>query len=680
MSEGHGHGMSGNATTTASPAKVSQTAAQAASAAAKAARKANAFRYSYEVWWLETGIIGFATLINVLSVYWAWRRRRALRRAGVSGPQNQQAGTSTGTVSWLRLPAAVLTASRIAAFRWRIPHIDMTVLELLFTLAYMAALFVWDFTRSQGMDLHSIQLHAALLAIAQFPLIVALAMKNNAIQFLTGISHEKLNLMHRVVARVVLIQIWIHWWAIVADKTKIFSVTWRWMGLIAGVSFTILTALSIKPIRKRFYEFFWITHVIFVMLFLIAAVWHCVGAGSVYGNYMWPCFIIWGQDRLCRYIRYLLLTSFQSPNKAPARIELLSDDTMRITVRRSFLLPLFLGRGFFEKGAGWKAGQHMFLAFPTIGPLESHPFTIASVCEPLDGPATKEGTELAVDNVQDSKERELMWVVRARSGFTRRLREQVLNKDGVANIPVFMDGPYGAPPDLSGFDTCVFVAGGSGVAFTIPRMRDLLNNAAKRDACAKRIVFIWAIRHAAHINWIARDLQKAVATCPADVELSILIYVTSRPALSEKPTFSSPPTLSCMPTLANDSTAPSLSESPISPLSPSPTVTDIATEHRAPRAYASSSDADLEKASDSTHTAGAELEIRGVEVRAGRPDMHALLKDIVTGATGTVSVDISGPTALVAATRSALSSDWAGPMAVLRGGASVQLNVEDFTM
>ena len=54
------------------------------------------------------------------------------------------------------------------------------------------------------------------------------------------------------------------------------------MGLVAGVAFTLLTVLSLKPIRKRFYEFFWITHVIFVMLFLIAAVWHCVGAGKVY--------------------------------------------------------------------------------------------------------------------------------------------------------------------------------------------------------------------------------------------------------------------------------------------------------------------------------------------------------------------------------------------------------------
>ena len=104
-------------------------------------------------------------------------------------------------MSWLRLPAAVLAASRIAAFRWRIPYVNMTVLEFVMTIAYMAALFVWDFTRctspslstllplahkiafvAHGLSLPALQLHAALLAVAQFPLIVALAMKNNAIQ------------------------------------------------------------------------------------------------------------------------------------------------------------------------------------------------------------------------------------------------------------------------------------------------------------------------------------------------------------------------------------------------------------------------------------------------------------------------------------------------------------------
>ena len=45
----------------------------------------------------------------------------------------------------------------------------------------------------------------------------------------------------------------------------LFTEMWRWMGFVGGIPFTILTVLSVKPIRKRYYEFFWITHVILVL-------------------------------------------------------------------------------------------------------------------------------------------------------------------------------------------------------------------------------------------------------------------------------------------------------------------------------------------------------------------------------------------------------------------------------
>ncbi|GJE89770.1 NADPH oxidase family protein [Phanerochaete sordida] len=653
-------------------------------------RRKHALISAYQVWYLETGIIGFATLINVASVLWAWKQRRAMRRRASRPPADHKAVTeSSGTsdrVSMKRLPAAALAAARIPSFRWRIPFVHMTIVELVMTLGYIAGIFIWDFVHSQGLSFSSIQAHAANMATAQFPIIVALAMKNNAIEYLTGISHEKLNLMHRVISRVILIQIWIHGAAIIrAGSIYVFYDTWRWMGLISGISFAILTLLSIKPIRQRFYEFFWITHVIFVIIFLIGAMWHCsADLGYPYHKFIYSCFIIWGQDRLCRYIRYLVLTWSPSRDKRRAHLEVLSDDTLRITVRRSFYLPLFAGRGALAPGAGWKAGQHMFLAFPTLGPLESHPFTIAAFSEPLDAPAD------AKPNVH---EREIMWIVRTRDGLTRRLYDHAAAAGGSCDLYMFMDGPYGAPPDISGFDTCVFIAGGSGVAYTIPRMREILTEAAKGAACARRVVFIWAIRHAAHINWIAHDLRKAVATCPPDVELSILVFVTSRPTLPDtptKPTLSCAPTLSSLPTLSATPAAPTTPlASPTSPGSPTPTVCgDIATERREASGYSASStdsgkdsgkDDDLERGSDSTH-AGSDYTIKGVDVQIGRPDIHALLKDIITSTKGAVSVDISGPEALVAATRSALSSDWAGPLAVLRGGASVQLNVEDFTM
>jgi hypothetical protein len=47
-----------------------------------------------------------------------------------------------------RLSSAVVAASRIFAFRWRIPYLSMTVLEAVITIGYMLALFLWDFTNS----------------------------------------------------------------------------------------------------------------------------------------------------------------------------------------------------------------------------------------------------------------------------------------------------------------------------------------------------------------------------------------------------------------------------------------------------------------------------------------------------------------------------------------------------
>ncbi|GJE89774.1 NADPH oxidase family protein [Phanerochaete sordida] len=625
----------------------------------------------FRMWFLDTGVIGFATVINVVSVMWAWKQRRSLRRRSSNTSTNRSTVDTSpgggGRISLRRLPAAALALIRIPAFRWRIPLVNMTLLELFLTLNYLAALLILDVVYSQHRQYGSIQAHAANMACSQFPLIVALAMKNNAIEYLTGISHEKLNLMHRIISRLILIQIWVHFIAIVAGHAPIWTETWRFCGFIAGMSFSILTVLSIKPIRQRFYEFFWITHVIFVLLFLVAATIHTSGPlGFPYDNFIWPCFVIWGQDRICRYLRYVLLTSFQAPSKAPARVEILSDDTLRITVRRTFYLPTFTGRGAFARGAGWKAGQHMFLAFPTIGPLESHPFTIAAFSEPLDAPAPGETTV-------DDRERELMWIVRKRQGLTGRLYDHVAAEGGACDIHLFMDGPYGAPPDITVFETCVFIAGGSGVAYTIPRMRDILLEARKGAAFARRVVFIWAVRHTAHINWIVHDLQKAVASCPPDVELSIQVYVTS----SDKPKLSHASTLSCVPTLADNHDSPA-STTPVA-------FGEITTERRPPPPYSSEKDAsekekDLERGSDSSHAGSVDCELKGVDVRFGRPDVQNLLKEIVTAARGTVSVDISGPELLVAATRSALASEWAGPLAVLRGGASVQLNVEDFTM
>ena len=51
---------------------------------------------------------------------------------------------------------------------------------------------------------------AGWVAVAQVPLIIALAGKNNLISVLTGISYEKLNFLHRCAGKVCLAGSWIH--------------------------------------------------------------------------------------------------------------------------------------------------------------------------------------------------------------------------------------------------------------------------------------------------------------------------------------------------------------------------------------------------------------------------------------------------------------------------------------
>jgi ferric-chelate reductase len=152
-------------------------------------------------------------------------------------------------------------------------------------------------------------------------------------------------------------------------------------------------------------------------------------------DYIWPAFVVWGFDRFLRVARLLVNNTIWKGTAAKhshGTVELVSDDTIRLTLTRP---------------VSWTAGQHAYVLLPSVSalPTEAHPFTISTISGALDG---SEGP----------KEKEITFLVRARSGFTKRMKAKALN--GQFSVPAYMDGPYGCPPDLSNFSTCVLVAGG----------------------------------------------------------------------------------------------------------------------------------------------------------------------------------------------------------------------------
>jgi len=184
---------------------------------------------------------------------------------------------------------------------------------------------------------------------------------------------------------------------------------------------------------------------------------------SSFGYYIWPTWVVWGFDRVLRLARYFIINIYFKPQHSEGTVSLITSDSLRLTLTRRF--PL-----------GWKPGQHAFLAFPTIStvPVESHPFTIASIPS---------------DDLKE--EQSLVFIIKRRDGLTRNLFDYAAAGNGV-KVPVYIDGPYGAPPDLAPYLTCILVAGGqiirysvhtwlttlflggTGVSYTLPLLVDLV--------------------------------------------------------------------------------------------------------------------------------------------------------------------------------------------------------------
>lgn len=200
-------------------------------------------------------------------------------------------------------------------------------------------------------------------------------------------------------------------------------------------------------------------------------------------NFVYPALIVWAFDRFVRLSRIIWINVVGSGKHASdALVELLAEDTVRLTIRR--------------RGVTWKPGQHAYLILPTISklPFEAHPFTIASIPE----------------LINDQGERDLVFLIRGRGGFTGLLRKHAsLNHE--SRVPAFVDGPYGCPPKLRLYSTCVLIAGGSGVSYTLPLLLDLIRSnllfslktptyelfrahKVGETSIVKRIVFVWALR------------------------------------------------------------------------------------------------------------------------------------------------------------------------------------------
>jgi predicted ferric reductase len=358
-------------------------------------------------------------------------------------------------------------------------------------------------------QLENIGYRTGFVSIAQIPLLFLLAGKNNIIGFLTGLSYERLNWLHRWAARCLLLTTTIHfgywlkgWWpygSFVSTKIRTDPLTQR--GVIAWAFLLWIVISSVAPIRRLNYEFFVIQHLISFAVFIGFVYIHTPVEVHVY---IWIPVGLFFFDRIIRaaYSLYINMPLFHPTQRREGTMKLwackadftpLPHNTTRITLLNP---PI-----------SWQPGQHVFVSCHSVVPLQSHPFTIASI--PEDG--------------------KMEFLVKAETGGTSRFFKYAEKSLGLSNSSgsvhlrsVAIEGPYGRIRPPRQFDSVILFAGSTGATFTMPLLRDIVagwrdtRDPSKdswlrpRGVATRHVRFVWVVKSRGQLGWFAAQLSQVI--------------------------------------------------------------------------------------------------------------------------------------------------------------------------
>ncbi|SPN99959.1 related to Fre1p and Fre2p [Cephalotrichum gorgonifer] len=359
---------------------------------------------------------------------------------------------------------------------------------------------------------------SGMIAVAMTPWIIATSMKANLLTVLIGIGPERLNVFHRWAGYICLLLSLIHTvpfyvqpvWT--EDGVEVFQRLFPGgSGLVYGTGIACLVPLiwlcvgSLPFIRRIAYELFVMLHVPVGAVYIALLIWHTKNYLASW-NYLWASIGIWVVCYIMRFFklnwvkpwRYSFLVGDE------AAITLMSENAIKITIPTQMR---------------WKPGQFVYLRMPGISLFENHPFTISSMCS--DDFPSEYGDEY----------RDCVVVFKPYGGFTRRVLDTAIDKGPFHTYRAFLDGPYGGMRrDLAAFDTCVLIAGGSGITALMSQLLNLIKRMRDGKAITRKVVVVWAIKRLEAMDWFREELRICRDSAPPDsVTCKFFVTATTRP-------------------------------------------------------------------------------------------------------------------------------------------------------
>ncbi|KJR89165.1 metalloreductase [Sporothrix schenckii 1099-18] len=656
-------------------------------------------------WYIVAAVVGAFVVVRIVNYYDSWVRLRARSSSSREYPTKPM---SAFLQTWATLTAVFREMSYpqlyvpLRYFTWLTPPPLGRVLML---LVYWGIIVGFMCAGSIIKDVNfweRIGFRNAWVTVTQLPLLYLLAGKSSVIAMLTGSSHERLNWAHRWIARTMFVTASVHGWHFYneyakAGMTSIFFQVMP-MGKYGMAAWGLLLwsfVVGMAPLRHLCYEVFVLQHIVTAVVLLWVVYQHV----PAYARYnVWFAIAALAFDRVVRFAMLLWQNiKVRSPNRSrckggqrighEAQIRAVGDDITIVTIK--------------DVHFTWRAGQHLYLWMPWIGPLEQHPFTIACAHQLPD--------TCICNSIQ--------LVVRKHGGFSKRLHDRAVklqqahgpgngsSSSRASTFTAFVTGPYGEPARWDIYETLVLISASTGASFTLPILESVLQ-ADHNAICTKRIDFLLAAKKGDEIGYYVQRLHELIDKAKTSgIELTVSIAVTqdakSLPALLRRAS-DAPARL----TAAADDAAPLRENEKGYSSSSSLAATSAVPDEQEPVATSSccmAKEADVEKSAqvitpaagpdadaDADADAPATVTTRHrpssvasddshVQQMTTRPDIAAFIRNAVETTGGETSVVVCGGKSLVARARNCVAK-LSDERAVHKGtdAQGIHLHVEEY--
>lgn len=480
--------------------------------------------YSIVYWYLIVAVIGVFFVIRIVNFVLIWFR---LRRARVHSVQYPTRPAHPFTKVWATLTAVAREATYpqffvpIRYLTWMTPPPMGNIILLLVYWAVISYMMAYGNGALDAGYMERVGYRNAWIAATQMPFVYMLASRGNVIAWIVGSSYEKLNWLHRWAARTMFVTATVHgmvfYSSFLQDGSLEFELEIMPMVTYGFGAWGILlwmTITSFKPFRYKAYEIFVFQHILSAVMLL----WACYHHIPRKGKYL----VWWSIVALCfdRAFRLGLLI-WRNIKLLPKQSNVEGKQWIGYQTQLSRIGESMTVLTLKDVRFKWSAGQHVYLWLPRVGPLEAHPYTIASSHQ-LPGASINNSIQL---------------VVRAHAGFSKRLNRFARKMEGSGTqqtLTAFLVGPYGHQPLWNSFETLILISASTGASYTLPILESVLNSKAAR--CTKRMDFLIAARQGEEVGFYHERLHEAIDKAKSlGIELIVHITITGDGQLETLP-------------------------------------------------------------------------------------------------------------------------------------------------